>query len=150
MTIDDLRKTYPFIGYGTEWSLWKKNGRWYKWLLDRLYKERPTEGACHEMFRVFTLFAREVEARNKIFETLQKPTKEQKQEVGIYETAEWPDAQMDDIRKFCEVEAKCWNLSRQAAAALAENDYRLGVLLEKTYDSLRERQRKTRKKRRNS
>ena len=47
MTIDQLRKAYPFIHYGSEYDMWKKNTKWYKWLLDRIMSERPAHDTDH-------------------------------------------------------------------------------------------------------
>ena len=41
MTIDEFRKNYPFISYGSEYELWKRNTKWYRWLLKRIQAERP-------------------------------------------------------------------------------------------------------------
>jgi len=146
MTIDQLRKSYPFISYGSEYDMWKKNTKWYKWLLDRIMSERPAHDTDHDWCKLAIYLQVELKKRNNLFKKLPKPTKEQIKDENDPEypwiDGKWPEDRMPDIRVFANVEEKVRELSRQVAAILTENDYCVNVLKQKTYESRKEKQEK--------
>ena len=139
MTIDQLRKNYPFIPYGSEHDMWKKNTKWYKWLLDRIMSERPAKSTDHDWCKLACWFQAELKQRNDLFKKLPKPTKEQNPDMDDpnypWTIGKWPEDAMPAIREFATSEGKCRETSRKVAAILTENDYCVNVLKEKTYES---------------
>lgn len=143
MTIDQLRKKYPFISYGAEYDRWKRIGKWYKWLSERIMSERPTTNTLHEWRKLAIYFQSELRKRNALFKKLPKPTKEQYSDQDDpdypWTTGKWPEDAMADIRMFANAEDKCYNMSRDVAAILTENDYYTDVVEQKTYESNKEK-----------
>lgn len=146
MTIDQFRKSYPFIPYGSEYDLWKKTTKWYKWLLDRIRSERPAHDTDHDWGKLAIYMQVELKKRNGLFKKLPKPTKEQYFDENDpdypWTTGKWPEDAMPDIRVFADSEEKVRELSRKVAAILTENDYCVNVLKQKTYESSDEHDRK--------
>ena len=151
MTIDEFRKKYPFIPYGTEYDVWKKTTKWYKWLLDRIKSERPAKSTDHDWCKLACWFEVELKKRNDLFKKLPKPTKEQYSDEDDPEypwtIGKWPEDRIPDIRVFAREEDEVRELSRKVAAILTENDYCVNVLKEKTYESRKEEQEKKRRNR---
>lgn len=139
MTIDELRKNYPFIPYGSEYDIWKRNTKWYGWLLKRIQTERPAKSTDHDWCKLACWFEVELKKRNDLFKKLPKPTKEQNPDMKDpdypWTIGKWPEEAMPDIRVFAKAEADCRDRSRKVAAILTENDYCVNVLKEKTYES---------------
>ena len=152
MTIDELRKAYPFIPYGSQYDMWKWNTKWYKWLLDRIMNERPSKTTDHDWCKLAIYLQVGLKKRNDLFKKLPKPTKEQNPDVDDpdypWKTGKWPENRMPDIRVFANAEEKVRELSRKVAAILTENDYCVNVLKQKTYKSRKEEE--DEKKRRTS
>ena len=146
MTIDQLRKAYPFIHYGSEYDMWKKNTKWYKWLLDRIMSERPAHDTDHDWCKLAIYMQVELKKRNNLFKKLPKPTKEQNPDMDDpdypWKIGKWPEDRMPDIRVFARAEDEVRELSRKVAAILTENDYCVNVLKQKTYESRDEHDRK--------
>lgn len=146
MTIDELRKNYPFIPYGSEYEIWKRNTKWYGWLLKRIQNERPAKSTDHDWCKLAIYLEMELKKRNALFKNLPKPTKEQYADDDDpdypWKTGKWPEDAMPDIRVFAKAEADTRKVSRQVAAILTENDYCVDVLKEKTYDSRNEDRKK--------
>lgn len=148
MTIKQFRKTYPFIPYGSEYELWKKIGKLYKWLLGKIVSERPAIGMYHEWRKITIWFQDELKKRNSMFRNLPKPTKEQNydnNDLTKKKKGKWPEHSMEKIQEFADEEEECWKLSRRVAAMLTENEYYVKVLKQKTYKSMG-RETKDRKK----
>jgi hypothetical protein len=149
MTIDESRKHYPFISYGSEYDLWEKTGKWYKWLLDRILSERPSEGTDHDWNKLAIWLQFELKERNALFRQLPKPTKEQYSDKDDpdypWTTGKWPEDAMPAIRTFAEKEAKCHDVGEKVAAILTKNEYCKKVLKQKTYKS-RNQEEKARKR----
>ena len=150
MTIDQLRKEYPFISYGTEYDMWKKNTKWYKWLLDRIMSERPAQNTDHDWCKLAIYLQVELKKRNDLFKKLPKPTKEQIKDENDPEypwiEGKWPEDRMPDIRVFARAEDEVRELSRKVAAILTENDYCVNVLKQKTYKSRKQEDEERKKK----
>lgn len=149
MTIDELRKTYPFIPYGSEYDMWKWNMKWYKWLLDRILNERPSKTTDHDWCKLAIWMQVELKKRNDLFKNLPKPTKEQRygKDIDPWKDGKWPEDAMPAIREFAASEEKVRNLSDRVAAILTKNDYCVNVLKEKTYESRKEKQEKKKRNR---
>lgn len=150
MTIDELRKHYPFIPYGSEYDLWKKTGKWYKWLLDRILSERPAHDTDHDWNKLAIWLQVELKERNALFRQLPKPTKEQnysdKDDIDPFAVGKWPEDAMPAIRTFAEKEAKCRNVGERVAAILTKNEYCVKVLKQKTYKSRRQEEKARKRK----
>ena len=148
MTIDELRKNYPFIPYGSEYNLWNQNTKWYKWLLDRIMTERPSKTTDHDWCKLAIYLQVELKKRNDLFKKLPKPTKEQYVDDDDpdypWMTGKWPEDAMPDIRAFAKAEGEVRNTANKVAAILTKNDYCVNVLKEKTYDSRKDEERKKR------
>lgn len=149
MTIDELRKEYPFIPYGSEYELWRKTGKWYKWLLDRILSERPASDTDHDWNKLAIWLQVVLKERNALFRKMPKPTKEQYADYDDPEypwtTGKWPEDAMPTIRTFAEKEAKCYDVGEKVAAILTRNKYCVKVLKQKTYKS-RKQEEKARKR----
>lgn len=137
MTIDQFRKAYPFIPYGSQHDTWKWNTKWYKWLLDRIMNERPSKTTDHDWCKLAISLQVDLKKRNNLFRKLPKPTKEQRygKDIDPCKDGKWPEDAMPDIRVFANAEEKVRELSRRVAAILTENDYCVNVLKQKTYES---------------
>ena len=59
MTIDELRKNYPFIAYGNQYQFWEKLTQWYSWLLERIVSERPAKSTDHDWVKLAICFHNE-------------------------------------------------------------------------------------------
>lgn len=149
MTIDELRKEYPFIPYGSEYELWRKTGKWYKWLLDRILSERPASDTDHDWNKLAIWLQVVLKERNALFRKLPKPTKEQnysdKDDIDPFAEGKWPEDAMPAIRAFAEKEEKCRNVGERVASMLTRNEYCVKVLKQKTYKS-RKQEEKARKR----
>ena len=147
MTIDELRKNYPFIPYGSEYDIWKRNTKWYGWLLKRIQNERPATSTDHDWCKLAIYLEVELRKRNALFRKLPKPTKEQNygkpEDIDPFKPGKWPEDAMPDIRMFAKAEADTRKVSRQVAAILTENDYCVNVLKEKTYRSRNKKNKKS-------
>ena len=152
MTIDELRKAYLFIPYGAEYEVWKRQTKWYKFLLDRIMSERPAKSTDHDWRKLAIYLQVGLKKRNDLFKKLPKPTKEQNPDREDpdypWTIGKWPEDRMPDIRVFAREEDEVRELSRKVAAILTENDYCINVLKEKTYESRKEEE--DEKKRRTS
>lgn len=151
MTIDQLRKAYPFIPYGSEYEVWKRQTKWYKFLLDRILSERPAKSTDHDWCKLACWFQVELKERNALFRQLPKPTKEQNYDKDDpnypWTIGKWPEDAMPAIREFATHEEKCRETSRKVAAILTENDYCVNVLKEKTYESRNQEEKAKKRKR---
>ena len=149
MTIDELRKHYPFIPYGSEYESWKMTGKWYKWLLDRILSERSASDTDHDWNKLAIWLQVALKERNELFRKLSKPTKEQTKDGDDPEypwtEGKWPEDAMPAIRAFAEKEAKCRDVGERVAAILTKNEYCVKVLNQKTYKS-RNQEEKARKR----
>ena len=137
MTIDQLRKAYPFIPYGSEYEKWMIMGKWYKWLLDRIMSERPAEWTDHDWCKLACWLQVELKERNALFRQLPKPTKEQNygKDIDPFVEGKWPEDAMPAIRAFAAKEEKCHDVGEKVAAILTKNEYCTKVLKQKTYES---------------
>ena len=149
MTIDQLRKTYPFIPYGSEYELWEKTGKWYKWLLERILSERPSEGTDHDWNKLAIWLQVGLKERNALFRQLPKPTKEQNygDDIDPFVDGKWPEDAMPAIRTFAEKEAECHDIGEKVAAILTKNEYCKKVLKQKTYKSRNQEEKAKKRKR---
>ena len=144
MTIDELRKHYPFIPYGSQYDGWKWNTKWYKWLLDRILNERPSKTTDHDWCKLAIYLQVELKKRNDLFNKLPKPTKEQYFDEDDpdypWTIGKWPEEAMPDIREFARAEDEVQSLSKKVSAILTMNDYCVNVLKEKTYESRKDKE----------
>lgn len=146
MTIDELRKTYPFIPYGAEYDMWKWNTKWYKWLLDRILNERPSKTTYHDWVKLAIYLQVELKKRNDLFKKLPKPTKEQRYgkewDIDPLTPGKWPEDAMPDIRTFAKSEDDVKRIADKVSAILTLNDYCVNILRDKTYESRKEHEKK--------
>ena len=142
MTIDELRKNYPFIPYGSQYDGWKWNTKWYKYLLDRILNERPSKTTDHDWCKLAIYLQVELKKRNDLFKKLPKPTKEQCFDEDDPEypwtIGKWPEDAMPDIRAFAKSEDEVKKIADRVSSILTMNDYCVNVLKEKTYKSRKE------------
>ena len=142
MTIDELRKNYPFIPYGSQYDGWKWNTKWYKYLLDRIMSERPAKSTNHDWRKLAIYLQVGLKKRNDLFKKLPKPTKEQRFDEDDPEypwtIGKWPEEAMPDIRAFAKSEDDVKIVAYKVSAILTMNDYCVNVLKEKTYESRKE------------
>ena len=154
MTIDELRKNYPFIPYGSQYDGWKWNAKWYKYLLDRILNERPSKTTDHDWRKLAIYLQVELKKRNDLFRKLPKPTKEQYVDDDDpdypWMTGKWPEDRMPDIRVFARSEDEVKRIADKVSAILTKNDYCVNVLKEKTYESRKEEEDEKKKKRKSS
>ena len=148
MTIDELRKNYPFIPYGSQYDMWKWNTKWYKWLLDRIMNERPSKTTDHDWCKLAIYLQVDLKKRNDLFKKLPKPTKEQRFDEDDPEypwtIGKWPEEAMPDIREFTKSEDEVKRIADKVSSILTMNDFCVNVLKEKTYDSRKEEEKKKR------
>ena len=143
MTLRQFREDYPFIAYGDEYSRWKKIGKYYRWLFDRLHTEGPTQYTVHEWRKLHFEFEWYVNNFNKLFRNLPKPTREQyNSECDPFVVGKWPEDSLDVIKKFITSNAKCGECAKNVAAILTENDYQSTVLGERQYESNKDKHKK--------
>ena len=154
MTIDELRKNYPFIPYGSQYDGWKWYAKWYKWLLDRILNERPSKTTDHDWRKLAIYLQVELKKRNALFRKLPKPTKEQRYgkdwDIDPLAPGKWPEDRMPDIRVFARSEDEVKRIADKVSAILTKNDYCVNVLKEKTYESRKEEEDEKKKKRKSS
>ena len=154
MTIDELRKNYPFIPYGSQYDMWKWNTKWYKYLLDRILNERPSKTTDHDWRKLAIYLQVELKKRNDLFRKLPKPTKEQYSDQDDpnypWTIGKWPEDRMPDIRVFARSEDEVKRIADKVSAILTKNDYCVNVLKEKTYESRKEEEDEKKKKRKSS
>ena len=148
MTIDQFRKAYPFIPYGSQHDTWKWNTKWYKWLLGRIMNERPSTTTDHDWCKLAVYMQVELNKRNGLFKKLPKPTKEQQygKDIDPFTPGKWPEEAMPTIREFANAEEKVRELSERVAAILTKNDYCVNVLKQKTYKSRKQEVEERKKK----
>lgn len=146
MTIDELRKNYPFISYGSQYDGWKWNTKWYKWLLNRIMNERHAKTTDHDWCKLAIYLQVELKKRNDLFKKLPKPTREQYSDMDDpnypWSTGKWPEDRMPDIRVFARSEDEVQSLSQKVSAILTMNDYCVNILKDKTYESRKEHEKK--------
>lgn len=139
MTIDKMRKHYPFISYGNEYAHWKETALYFKYLLDRITKERHASEVGHDWNKWSATFYCDLKEHSKLFAKLPKPTKEQtsNQDDPNYPwtVGKWPEGNMPAIRLFCKSHAEVRECAEKIAAILTLNDYYVKVLKHKTYPS---------------
>lgn len=138
MTLRQFRRDFPFIAYGDEYSRWRKVGKYYKWLFDRLHTEGPTQYTAHEWRKLHCEFEWRVKNFNKLFRNLPRPTKEQ-YNSDPFAVGKWPEDSLDAVKKFIASDVKCGECARNVAAILTENDYQATVLGEMQYESSKKR-----------
>lgn len=151
MTIDELRKHYPFIAYGNQYFFWKKLGEWYNWLWDRIWNERPCSYTCHDWRGLVCSYFSALKDREDAFKRLPKPTKAQIKDDNDpeypWKPGKWPEKSMPKVREFCKAEEQCKKVANNVAAMLTLNDYHINVLGEKKYQSSKEKEEEYKKNR---
>ena len=142
MTIDEFRKNYPFIAYGSQYDMWKWNTKWYKWLLDRIMNERPAKTTDHDWCKLAIYLQVDLKKRNDLFKKLPKPTKEQTKDDDDpdypWTEGKWPEDAMPAIREFAKKEDDVKILADKVSSILTMNDYCVNILKQKTYKSRKE------------
>ena len=139
MTIDEMRKQCPFIGYGNEYAHWKETASYYQYLLDRITTERYASEVGHDWNKWSATLYVALKDRDKLFNKLPKPTKEQTSNIDApdypFTVGKWPESDMPAIRSFCKSDAEARKCADNVAAILTRNDYCVKVLKCKTYPS---------------
>ena len=134
MTIDEMRKHYPFISYGNQYAHWKKTVRYYKYLLDRITTEPHAYEVGHDWNKWSATFYCAFIKHRKLLAKLPKPTKEQTSDVA-WTKGKWPEKSMPKIRLFCKSNAEMKECAKTVAAILTLNEYCVKVMKCKTYPS---------------
>ena len=139
MNIDEIRKCYPFICYGNEYAHWKKTSSYYKYLLNRITKERHACEVGHDWNKWGASFYFALKERSKLLAKLPKPTKEQTSDMDAPDypvtVGKWPESDMPAIRLFWESDGEARKCADRVAAILTRNDYYVKILKCKTYPS---------------
>lgn len=77
MTIDEMRKYYPFLCYGNEYARLRNAALYYKYLLDRITTERHASQVGHDWNKWSASLYVAWKEHRKLLAKLPKPTKEQ-------------------------------------------------------------------------
>ena len=136
MTIDEMRRQYPFFTYGSTYYRIKLELDMCKWVNKRLYFERPTDRCCHEWRSLhYSLVKASTELR-LAFAKLPHPTDEQNGECDPFVKAEWPEDKMGEIRVADELRDSAEKLRIRAGGIIVMNEYMRDIQHDRLVKSL--------------
>ena len=149
-TVSNLRRCYPWMCYGPLYDDMLAAAKWHRWLLDRLYRERPTNNTAHLWIKTHWELQRQHDQYKKLLKKLPRPT-EQQRKYGDPEPNRrkglWPEDKMPEIEEAFSQKCECEKYAQTAAACITETEYRHSMLLEKLIsESIKEHEESKKKK----
>lgn len=149
-TISDLRRCYPHMCYGPLYDEMLDAAKWYRWLLDRLYRGRPTNNMAHLWIKTHWGLKNLHAQYKKLLKNLPRPTEQQRKYGGFeldQEKGLWPEDKMQEIEEAFAQKCKCAEYAQVAAACITQTEYRHSVLQEKLIsESIKEHEESKKKK----